>query len=94
MSFAIEKNYNDDYTFIIEPDDDYKYILIESKRSGAFFIQIDRNNMGKIITTQGIDIKSYDMKNFWTYPDNKVTIINKKFSLTLPSISKYRAESN
>lgn len=96
MSIKIEKLYDGDYDITIDPtDDEYKYMCIESKRAGIFFLQINKDNMANIITvTERSHGFEYDMNEFWTFPDNNFYMITERFYRNLPTKEKYLSSLN
>ena len=93
MPVSITKDYKQDHTIVIEPDDEYDYIMVDNKDKGAIFMRL-KNGFANIITSEGIDENSYSMENFKPMEGDNVYFITERYELTLPSHNKFYADSN
>jgi hypothetical protein len=94
MTATVEKNYDGDYTVTITPDSEHMYIAVESKRCGLFYLAVNKHGMANIVTAQGISEKKFNMRDYQPHPDTLTYIVTEKTIRTLPSQSKYVAETN
>ena len=94
MSATVEKNYNGDFTITIIPDSEHTYIAVESKRVGLFYLAVDKYGMANIVTSEGISEKKFDMRDYQVHPDTLTYVVTEKTIRTMPSKSKYVAETN